>query len=407
MPKIVKPLTKTKLDTARPDPNREITLHDGQGLYLLVAPSGAKLWRFRYQAPDGRRRLMSFGDYFRVTLEEARKCRAEALSHLKAGRDPQDARKPLPAPSSALYGDIAARWLEAQRPGWSEIHSYDYARKLDLYVLPYLGDLHIKDVDIAAIQAVLDPLAAAGKHETLKKVKGIISAVLQYAPPGLGVIDWTRQIGRKHYPAPTVQNRAAITRPDEIAGLLKAIISYRSHGLITALAMKFSALTFARPGEIRHAEWTEIDETERLWRIPAAKMKGKRPHLVPLAPQTLAVIEELRPTTGRSKYLFPSTRTIDRPMSEVTVLAAIRRLGYSKSDMSAHGFRGMASSVLNERGWNRDWIERQLAHIEGNSVRAAYNHTDYLDGRRKMMDWWANYLEALEIDTPPPPISTT
>ena len=405
MPKVIKPLTKTKIEAAKPDPNRDITLHDGQGLYLLISPQGAKLWRFRYQAPDGRRRLMSFGDFYRVSLEEARNRRAEALSILKTGVDPAEAKKARSETIKSLFGEIAGKWLETQRPNWSEIHSYDYARKLELYILPVLGGLPAQQVDRAAIQAVLDPLAAAGKFETLKKVKGIISAVLQFAPPELKVIDWTKQIGRQQYPAPPVQHRAALTRADEIAGLLKAIETYRSSGLITALAMKFSALTFARPGEVRQAEWAEIDETEKLWRIPASKMKKTgRPHLVPLASQTWAVIEELRPLTSHSKYLFPSTRTKDRPMSEITVLAAIRRLGYSKSDMSAHGFRGTASTVMNEKGWNRDWIERQLAHIERNSVRAAYNHTDYLDGRRKMMDWWAAYLEALETDATLPAV---
>ena len=402
MPKIVKPLNETQIAKTKPHTTRTINLFDGNGLYLMVKPSGSKLWRMLYQSPDGRRRTVSFGAWPQTSLDEARSRRKEALSDLAEGMDPAETKKARSEPIEGLFGKIAEKWLSAQRPQWSEIHCYDYGRKLELYILPILGGLPAEKVDRAAIQAVLDPLAAAEKFETLKKVKGIISAVLQFAPPELGVIDWTKQIGRQQYPAPPVQHRAALARPDEIAGLMKAIESYRAIGFVTALAMKFSALTFARPGEVRHAEWAEIDEKERLWRIPPEKMKAKRPHLVPLAPQTLAVIEELRPITSRSKYLFPSTRTNDRPMSEITVLAAIRRLGYSKSDMSAHGFRGTASTVLNEKGWNRDWIERQLAHIEGNSVRAAYNHTDYLDGRRKMMDWWAAYLEALGTDTATP-----
>ena len=185
---------------------------------------------------------------------------------------------------------------------------------------------------------------------------------------------------------------------------MKAITSYRQNGLITSLAMRFSALTFCRPGEIRKAEWTEIDFGEKLWRIPPTKMKGKRLHLVPLAPQSLKAIEELKLITCQSRYLFPSRRSNTAPMSEAAVLAALRSLGYEKDQMCAHGFRGMASTALNEKGLPSDWIELQLAHTQGNSVRAAYNHAQHLDGRRKMMMWWADYLDALEFNQVPPKI---
>ena len=171
-----------------------------------------------------------------------------------------------------------------------------------------------------------------------------------------------------------------------------AIDAYRETSLITHLALKFSALTFCRPGEIRHAEWKEIDWDNTLWRIPAAKMKMRREHLVPLTRQTLEVLERLKPLTGEGKYLFPSIRTAERPMSENTINAALRYMGYEKDQHCAHGFRGTASSILNENGFNRDWIERQLAHCPLDKVRAAYNHCEFLEGRCRMMQWWADFL---------------
>jgi integrase len=175
-----------------------------------------------------------------------------------------------------------------------------------------------------------------------------------------------------------------------------AIESYRESSQLTHLALKFSALTFCRPGEIRRAEWDEIDWENKLWRIPTEKMKMRQPHLVPLARQTLDVLRELQQITGHTRYLFPSVRSDTQPMSEATINAAIRRMGYEKNQMCAHGFRGMASSVLNEKGFNRDWIERQLAHSPMDKVRAAYLHTEFLKGRCRMMNWWADYLDGLK-----------
>jgi integrase len=235
------------------------------------------------------------------------------------------------------------------------------------------------------------------------KVLTQISYVFRYAiDQGIeGAADWTQQFHRA-YSSPPSKNLACLTKQSDIAQLMKSIDDYRSVNVITALALKFSALTIARPGEIRRAEWPEIDFSDNLWRIPAEKMKARQPHLVPLAPQTLALLEELKPITGHSRLLFQGFRGQDRPISEITVLSALRRMGYSKEKMCAHGFRGMASTALNEKGWNRDWIERRLAHEERNKIRGAYNHTDFLPSRRQMMDWWAAYLNALQNDRPAP-----
>ena len=212
--------------------------------------------------------------------------------------------------------------------------------------------------------------------------------------PGIEV-DWASQLRGKQYSNPEPKHRAAITTPKDVGKLMRAIEAYRDTSLVTSIAMRFSAFTFCRPGEIRHAEWTEIDWDEKLWRIPGSKMKMGQAHLVPLAKQALELLRELREITGHKKYLFPTTWGSQKPMSEATVLAALRRMDYDKEQMSAHGFRGMAATLLNEKGFNRDWIERQLAHSERNKVRAAYNHSEFLEDRRKMMQWWASYLDEL------------
>ena len=239
-------------------------------------------------------------------------------------------------------------------------------------------------------------MQAQNKAVTLKKLRSIISQVFRHAleveAPGV-VADWTTQLRGRQYSRPIPKHMAALTKPNEVGHLMKSILSYEEISLMTSLALRFSALTFARPGEIRQAEWNEIDWEHTLWRIPAEKMKMRQPHLVPLAEQTLEVLRRLQPITGHGRFLFPSSRSLEQPMSNATVLAAIRRMGFDKEQMSAHGFRGMASTILNERGWNRDWIERQLAHSEKNKVRAAYLHSDFLADRRKMIQAWADLLD--------------
>lgn len=294
---------------------------------------------------------------------------------------------------------VANEWLNLKKPEWAQVHYEDTCQKLNLHVLPRIGCLPIAEIGKSDVKAILDNLQAQEKFETLKKVRSIVSQILQYAMdhelPDV-MIDWTHQLKRQ-YSSPPVKHRAAITEPAKVGELMRAIEAYKEVNLLTAIALKFSAYTFCRPGEIRNAEWAEIDWKNKLWRIPANKMKMKQPHLVPLTEQTLKLLEQLQPISGDGKYLFPSVRTKQRPMSEATVTAAIRRMGYSKDEMCAHGFRGMASTLLNEQGFNSDWIERQLAHSPKDKVRAAYNHSDFLQDRRAMMQAWANRLYDLAI----------
>ncbi len=280
---------------------------------------------------------------------------------------------------------------------WSKVHIENINQKLAAYILPHLAKKPILEVSRIDIENVLNILAGQKKAPTFKKVRSIISRILRHAMMrDFPVTDWTTLYKGMCKAAP-VKHRACLTEPKDVARLMRSISGYAEVSLQTSLAMQFSAYTFARPIEVRHAEWAELDFEEKLWRIPADKMKMKQPHLVPLTPQLLKLLEELRPLTCQSKFLFPTIRSHDKPMSEATVLVALRAMGFTKDEMTAHGFRGMASTLLNEQGYNADWIERQLAHGERDEIRGAYNHAQYLPQRRQMMQEWCAYLDKLEL----------
>jgi integrase len=264
------------------------------------------------------------------------------------------------------------------------------------HLLPFLGDKDIASITPADILPVFQRLAGMEKWEMLSRIRSITSQIFRYGvATGRCQNDPTYAL-RGAIISPRPRHYSSIRKPSEVGALMRAITSYPYEQVRCALL--FSALTFCRPGEIRNAEWAEIDKDE--WRIPQEKMKMNRPHIVPLSRQALKVLEEMRDISGGGKYVFPSNRTPTRPMSENTILAALRSMGYTKDQMTPHGFRSMASTLLNENGFNRDWIERQLAHVEGNSVRAAYNYAEYLPERRKMMQWWADYLDTLRQSVP-------
>jgi len=265
--------------------------------------------------------------------------------------------------------------------------------RLNRYILPELKNMPVNEITSGTVLNVCRKNEAHGTLETAARVKVLIGQIFRYAiatdraenDPTAGLKGGLKTRISKHM--------ATLTKPSDIAVLMKNINAY-PHAVVRC-ALKFSALTFCRPGEIRHAEWSEIDFKNREWRIPAEKMKMKRVHIVPLATQAIEVLIFLRELTGKGRWLFPSARMDGRPMSENTVRVALRSMGYSNEQMTAHGFRGMASTRLNELGWPSDVIERQLAHSERNSVRAAYNHAEYLPERQKMMQFWADYLDEI------------
>ena len=378
-----------------------------EGLYLQLKSVKQPIWRYKYKVPGGgkKKNIISLGPLSRVSIKNASELARDARNKVERGIDPALEKKRGHGPEIATQFQAAAeKWFAAQVPAWSENHIKDTNQKLQKYILPEIGYYPLSEVSRESVKQILDRLQAEGKHATLKKVKLIISQVLKYGGVefGLNIVDHTKQFDR-HYVAPKVKHQAALTRPDDIARLMKDIEAYKSTNFITGLALKFSALTFCRPVEVRYAEWSEIDALQNLWIILASKMKARERHMVPLARQTLELLAELKPVTGHSRFLFPNTRSATRPMSEVTVLAAIRRLGYSKDEMCAHGFRGMASTILNLKGFNKDFIELQLAHKLQNEIRDAYMHTKFLGARREMAQWWADYLDALATDGPEPP----
>ncbi|GAB6125231.1 tyrosine-type recombinase/integrase [Humidesulfovibrio idahonensis] len=389
------PLTNTEIKNAKPA-SKPIRLFDGGGLYLEVAPAGGKWWRLKYRF-GGKERRLSLGVYPETSLAQARDRRDEARRLLAEGTDPSNVRKASKAEQQAeteTFELVARQWHEKFTPSWTPGHAARILTSLSQDAFPWLGHRPIREILPLEVLSVARRVEARGAIETAHRLVGNIGMVFRYAvASGLADSDPTRDLRGALSPT-NEKHHASVTDPKDVAALLRTIEDY-SGSLVTRCALRLAPLVFVRPGELRHAEWSEINAEAAEWRIPAAKMKMRTQHVVPLSRQALAVLEELRPLTGSGRYVFPSERTSERPMSENTVTAALRRLGYTKEEMTGHGFRSMASTLLNELGWNRDAIERQLAHAERNNVRAAYNFAEFLPERRKMMQAWADHLDAL------------
>lgn len=387
-------LTDTAIRNAKPsDKPRKLT--DERGLFLLVNPNGGKWWRFKYRF-GGKEKLLSLGVYPDISLADARERREAARKLVAQNVNPAAVRKEEQAKAAEdalTFRVVALEWYEKKRPGWTEATAYNKLRQLERELLPQLGSVPIKGVTPKIILNAVQRIEDRECHETARRVLQCCGQIFRYAVSADYVeIDPTPAL-RGALRAVAVRHRASITDPKAVGPLLRALWDYEGSPVV-ALALRFAPLTFVRPGELRHAEWSEFDEEGAEWRIPASKMKMKAQHIVPLSRQALEILKALRPLTGSGRYLFPSERSAARPMSENTVNGALRRLGYSKEQMTGHGFRSMASTLLNEQGWNKDAIERQLAHAERNSVRAAYNFAEFLPERRRMMQAWADYLDA-------------
>ncbi|MEO6968560.1 MAG: integrase arm-type DNA-binding domain-containing protein [Rhodanobacteraceae bacterium] len=369
---------------------------DGGGLYLDVRPNGSRYWRMKYRFAN-KERLLAFGVYPEVSLTSARAARDDARTLLRAGRDPAVEKQTIKrqAKKSAVntFGAIADEWLNRQRTTLAEVTAIKAAWLLSL-AAP-LNHRPIADLGAPDVLAVLRVIENTGHHETVHRVKQRIGQVFRYAiATGRAERDPVPDL-RGALTSVVSTPRAAVTDPSAIASLLRAIDSYTGQPT-THAALRLAPLVFARPGNLRAMEWTELDLSASEWRIPTGKMKMREAHLVPLSSQAVTILRELQPLTGSGRYVFPSLRTPQRPMSENTVNAALRRLGYDKDTMTGHGFRALASTRLNEMGWSPDVIERQLAHAERNKVRAVYNRAQYMAERRKMMQAWADYLDGLK-----------
>jgi len=380
---------------------------DEKGLYIEVTPKGGKRWRFKFRF-GGKEKLLSVGIYPDVSLKAARIKRDDLRVLVADGIDPSQVRKAEKITTGGLnsFEAIAREWHIKFSANWTKEYTARTLTHLEKNIFPWLGSININDITPPELLACLRRIENRGALDTAHRVLQISGSVFKYAvTTGQAERNQAADLVGALPPAKT-KHHASITDPKEIGGLMRAIQSY-SGSIITATALKLSPLVFVRPGELRKAEWSEIDLDNAEWRIAPHKMKMRVLHIVPLSKQAIEVLKEIQPLTGRDQYVFPSNRTITRPMSNNTINAALRRLGFTKDEMTAHGFRSMASTLLNEQGWNGDAIERQLAHSEGNGVRAAYNYAQHLPERKKMMQAWADYLDGLASGADVIPINRT
>ncbi len=346
---------------------------------------------------------MSLGVYPDVGLAEARDKREAARKLVAAGVDPTEHRKAVQVAlvenTENTFESIAREWFASFSKHWVPAHSDKVIRRLELNVFPYIGARPVKAITAPELLAVLRRVESRGANETAHRALQVCGRVFRFAvATGRAERDPSRDLGGAL--APTREKHlASITDPEEVGALLRAIDAYEG-SWITRCALRLAPLVFVRPGELRAAQWAEFDFEKAEWRIPAARMKMRVQHVVPLSTQAIAVLRDLQELTGRFALAFPGVRSRFRPMSENTVTAALRRMGYSGQDMTGHGFRSMASTLLNEQGWNRDAIERQLAHGERDAVRAAYNYAQHLPERRRMMQAWADFLDQLKANVP-------
>ncbi len=390
-------LSPTTVDRARPR-EKAYKLSDRDGLYLLVKPSGARYWRMNFKLHQ-LQRTASFGRYPEVTLAEARQRLLEARRLLKQGIDPVHQAKLDKVAASIAAGNtfrlIAEEWLEKMR---LEERSPKSIRKCEWQVslvLPDIGNRPISQITAHEVLLSLKKIERTRKFYTAMSVRALCGQIFRFA---VATARAERDVCvdlRGALVTPKVVHRPAITMPKHVGALMRAIHDYDG-ARYTNIALRLLAHTFVRPGELRHAEWNEFDLERAVWIIPPHKMKMRRPHTIPLSQQALAIIGEIDHGENFSSYLFPSIRSTKRPLSDNTINAALRRMGYEKDQMTAHGFRAMAATLLNEMGnWNPDAIERQLAHAEPNSVRRAYTRGQHWDERVRMMQHWSDYLDQL------------
>lgn len=396
MPKRIIPLTDMKVQKTKPQ-DKPISLFDGGGLYLLVTPSGGKLWRFKYRFNKKEKKL-AFGSYPEISLQDARQRREDARRLLANGVDPgavRKAQKQAKDEETDTFEVIAREWHTRFTPTWTEGHAATIMDRMERDLFPWIGKRPIAEIKAPELLAAMRRVESRGALETAHRIRTIAGQVFRYAvATGRAERDISVYL-KGALPQPQEKHRAAITEPMEVAKLLSAIDDY-SGSFVVKCALKIAPLVFVRPGELRHMEWTELDFENAQWNIPAGKMKMKEPHLVPLSDQAIKILKEIQGLTGKSRYVFPSGRSFDRALSDNAILSALRRMGYEKDEMSGHGFRAMARTILDEVLQIRpDYIEHQLAHAVRDPNGRAYNRTAHLLERKKMMQTWADYLDGL------------
>lgn len=366
---------------------------DGEGLFLWIMPSGSKYWRMRFYF-RGKEKLLALGVYPEISLSDARERRAQARKTLAAGNDPgevkKEAKRQAVLNSANAFEVVAREWFEKRKPGWAASSAKIMLLRLENYILPKLGKRPIAEISAPEVLAMVRFVEDRGAVELARRLMQMCGQIFMYAIA-------TGRAERNPVPdlrgalkTPVVKHHAFLTAGD-LPEFLKKLEDYDGD-LQTTLALRLLLLTFVRTTELRAAQWKEIDWDKAEWRIPAERMKMKELHIVPLSRQSIAVLREAQKVSGKEQYVFPNRQTPSTFMSENTMLYALYRMGYH-SRTTGHGFRSTASTILNEHDFRADVIERQLSHGERNTVRAAYNHAQYLPERRKMMQWWADYLD--------------
>ena len=403
MPRLAEPLTDIKIRNAKPG-SKPYKLFDGGGLFILVATTGGKLWRLKYTL-GGKEKLLTLGVYPAVPLKDARQRRDDAKELIAKGIDPGEQKKEAKAEAAAIAKDealtfeaVAREWLAKKTGHLTPGYRKQLTSRLENQLLPYLGGIRFSALEPADILKACRRAEERGNIEMAHRLSQLAGQITRFAricgyakyDIGGGLSEALQRVQKQH--------RAAITDPAEAGGLLRAIDTYPGD-LSVKYALRLLPYVFLRSKEIRGAEWTEIDFDAAEWVIPAERMKSAKgmrsPHIVPLARQVVNILKDLRQYSGGGRLLFPSPFNVNRQISDVGLLNALRRLGYGQEEMTVHGFRAMASTLLNEKGYRAEVIEAQLSHHERNSVRAAYNHAQYLPERRRMMTEWADYLDQL------------
>lgn len=391
-------LTVTQVRNSKPG-TKPYKLTDARALYLLVTPAGGRLWRFKYRV-QGREKLLALGAFPDVTLEQARARRDAARKLLADGVDPGVAKAEREDAQAVTFGAVATEWLRKQEKKLTPVTLAKARWLLDDYLLPAFKSRPLVGITAPDLLRELRKVEAKGAHDTAHRVRQRASQVFRYAvATGRADRDPTQDLRGALAPVVT-KHHAAVTEPRAVGALLRALDGYTGVPAV-AFALRLAPHLFVRPGELRAAEWSEFDLKAKQWRVPAARTKLRREHLVPLSTQAVKLLEELKAHTGRFRFVFPALSKTDRCISENTLNAALRRLGYdTKTEMTAHGFRSLASTLLNERGFAPDLIELQLAHKEKDKTRAAYNRAERLAERTELMQKWSDYLDELRALKP-------
>ncbi|PHM61157.1 tyrosine-type recombinase/integrase [Xenorhabdus ishibashii] len=388
-------LTARQVETVKPQ-DKDFKLSDGGGLYLLVKITGSKYWRLKYRIA-GKEKLLAIGTFPLITLAEARRKRDEAKKLIAEGIDPnQDKKqKKLAAQGeiSNTFESIAREWYEGRKDRWSVGYREDMMDAFEKDVFPYIGHRPIAEIKPLELLDLLSIMEKRGVTDKLKKVRqrcgevwtyAIITGRAEYNPaPDLASAFIPHQ--REHYAHLSV---------DELPEFLRSIDKYMGSQIVRT-ALRMLILTGVRPGELRKAEWSEINLDKAVWTIPAEKMKMRRTHVVPLSEQVIDLLKQIQPISGSYQYVFPSRTDYRKHISDMAINTMIRRMGYS-GRATGHGFRHTMSTILHDQDFNTAWVEKQLAHVDKNSIRGTYNHAQYLDGRREMLQWYADYMEMLE-----------